>query len=291
MTSTKHFLQKLPFKVQLRKDARFLHPEAKNEADSLSSISRLTMIIAKVVSGVLHRFFSGASTCTVDSLCEMVRTHWQFYQAESIPEEFFLQHEDPNAKSSIKQTSHWEYALKTCGLSLTLENDSMVKKYKRNDHYWASVASIVDDQGRAKFSQLCALGKCIFCISHVNSTPERGFSLNKNLLSIHGRSIHKDTLVALRIVKDSTLQVGGMLNFPISNSLITSAENTHSKYFADLQAKREAKITVEKEKQQALNEVAATVKESAQKEICKHQERDHNKEMYYCGRRDNTRCQ
>ena len=57
----------------------------------------------------------------------MVRIQWQFYQAESIPEEFFLQQEDLNAKSSIKQTSHWEYALKTCSLSLTLENDSMIK--------------------------------------------------------------------------------------------------------------------------------------------------------------------
>ena len=69
------------------------------------------------------------------------------------------------------------------------------------------------------------------------------------MLSIHGRSIQEDTLVALRIVKDGILQAGGILNVPISNNLIISVKNAHSKYFLDLQAKREAKITEEKEKQ------------------------------------------
>ena len=48
--------------------------------------------------------------------------------------------------------------------------------------------------------------------------------------------------------------------------MITSVKNAHSKYFADFQARREAKIAEEKEKQQALNEVAARVKESAKNE-------------------------
>ena len=116
----------------------------------------------------------------------------------------FLQHDDPNTKSSIKQASYWGYALKTCRLSLTLEND----------RYWATVASIFDDQGRAKFPQLCALAKCVLCISHGNSTPERGFSLNNNMLSIYCRSIHENTLASLRIVKDGIFASWWYTTFP-----------------------------------------------------------------------------
>ena len=48
--------------------------------------------------------------------------------------------------------------------------------------------------------------------------------------------------------------------------MITSVRNAHRKYFLDLQTKSETKITEEKETQQALNEAAEKVKESAKKE-------------------------
>ena len=86
------------------------------------------------------------------------------------------------------------------------------------------------------------------------------------MLSIHSRSIQEDTLVALRIAKNGILQTGGILNVLISNNFLTSVKNAHSKYFADLQAKREAKIEEEKEKHHALNEVAEKVEESAKKD-------------------------
>lgn len=45
------------------------------------------------------------------------------------------------------------------------------------------------------------------------------------MLSIYGKSIQKDTLVTLSVVKDGILQVCGIPNVPISNKVITFAKN------------------------------------------------------------------
>ena len=51
-------------------------------------------------------------------------------------------------------------------------------------------------------TQLLALVKCIFSLSHGHSYPERGFSITKILVDAHGTTIDNDTIIALRFVKD-----------------------------------------------------------------------------------------
>ena len=47
--------------------------------------------------------------------------------------------------------------------------------------------------------QLFALVKCILSLSHRNAVPERGLSINKKLLGIHGTATYKDTILAQRL--------------------------------------------------------------------------------------------
>ena len=48
----------------------------------------------------------------------------------------------------------------------------------------------------------------VLSLSH-NVAPERGFLINKHLLSIHGNYINEEGTVALRLVKDHLFKVGG----------------------------------------------------------------------------------
>ena len=57
-----------------------------------------------------------------------------------------------------------------------------------------------DCDGSLKYSKLTAFAKYVLCISHGNSDPETGFSLNKILLSVHGASVGEETAEAVRSV-------------------------------------------------------------------------------------------
>ena len=69
---------------------------------------------------------------------------------------------------------------------------------------------------------MAKLAQCVLSLSHGNSTPERGFSLSKRLLDLHGYSTYEETIIALRMVKDELLRVDGGLKFPITRELLES---------------------------------------------------------------------
>ena len=80
---------------------------------------------------------------------------------------------------------------------------------------------------------MAKLAQHVLSLSHGNTTPERGFSVNTRLLAVHGYSTYEDTIIALRIVKDDVLGVGGILDFPITRELWDSVSVSRSKYEAD----------------------------------------------------------
>ena len=109
---------------------------------------------------------------------------------------------------------------------------------KRIDEYWKSVGKMKDESGQLKYPQLFALVKCVLSISHGNSIPERGFSINKYLLSIHGTSTSNETIIAVRLLKDHLILIGGYMKFSINRNLILSVKTARQKYQQDLEAKR-----------------------------------------------------
>ena len=74
---------------------------------------------------------------------------------------------------------------------------SKSRHFVRIDHYWSKIGKIRDDAGQYKFKHLASLANCVLSLSHRNAAPERGFSLNKKLLDIHGTTIQDKTITAL----------------------------------------------------------------------------------------------
>ena len=64
----------------------------------------------------------------------------------------------------------------------------------------------------------------VLSISHGNSVPESGFSINKDILDIHGHSLKKDTTEALRVVKDAILRHPSLLDVPIKKEMLRSVK-------------------------------------------------------------------
>ena len=95
-----------------------------------------------------------------------------------------------------------------------------------------------DESGQLKYLQLFALVKCVLSVSHGNSIPEWGFSINKYLLSIHGTSTSNETIIALHLVKDDLILIGEYMKFAINRNLILSVKTARQKYQQDLEAKR-----------------------------------------------------
>ena len=80
-----------------------------------------------------------------------------------------------------------------------------------------------------KYPQLLALVKAVLSLTHGNSVPERGFSINKIMLDAHGTTIYEDTIVALRLVKGELNRVNGVMNFKITSELLADAKGSWGK--------------------------------------------------------------
>ena len=109
------------------------------------------------------------------------------------------------------------------------------QRFKRIDEFWSRVEleCITDDTGAPKYTQLVPLVKCVVSLSHGDSIPERRFSINKLMLTVHGYSTYEDTIVALRRVKDELHRVGGEIKCPITCELLADVKNSFSRYEAD----------------------------------------------------------
>ena len=81
-----------------------------------------------------------------------------------------------------------------------------------------------------KYSTIAKLILCVLLLPHGNADPERGFSLNKNVLAVHGISIKEETLEAIRMVKDFIIGNSGVMNIEISKDLIEHCKVSHTRY-------------------------------------------------------------
>ena len=93
-----------------------------------------------------------------------------------------------------------------------------------------------------------ALVKCVLSVSHVNSTPERGFSVNRIMLETHEYIIYENTIVALRIVKEELNRVGSVTKFNTVKELIKEVKLSSSQYEADRKARKALIETQEAER-------------------------------------------
>ena len=197
------------------------------------AVSNPALKFTRVVGNKLNNGFEVNGENTPEAVCDIIRHQWMTYQNEDIPDSYFRLEENNKSTSGRIQYSYWEHALEC--FHLTTITTSVSSQYKKVDHYWLNVNNIVDSKGRKKYTQLFCLAFCLFSLSHGNSTPERGFSINKVLLESHGYTMQNDTISVLRFIKDELNRVGGILNFPITQNLITQVKGARAKYMADLE--------------------------------------------------------
>ena len=89
-----------------------------------------------------------------------------------------------------------------------------------------------------KYNTIAKLSLCVLLLPHGNADPERGFSLNKNVLAVHGFSIKEETLEAIRMVKDFIIRNNGVMNIEISKDLIEHCKVSHTRYQCYLNKQR-----------------------------------------------------
>ena len=134
---------------------------------------------------------------STDILIDAVIEELKLYQLEKIPSSSY------EAKPKVKKRkvySHWRYAYGLLDAAATdTDKDS---KYVCIDHFWRNVGSIVDMEGRPKYQKLVTFVILILMLSHRNAGAERGFSITKQHLELHGNKTNEDILNPLRNVKD-----------------------------------------------------------------------------------------
>ena len=87
----------------------------------------------------------------------------------------------------------------------------------------------------SEFVDLWSVLKCVFVLSHGNSSVESGFSVNQEMLV---ENLHEESLVAQRQVYDAVLAAGGVAAVEIDKSMLQHVRGAHSRYQECLRKKR-----------------------------------------------------
>ena len=207
--------------------AQFLNPQKRNSQTTMSSICNLALKIVKVFCSRSSLVLNVCPDKSLDDIADIIRNQWRIYQAEAIPESmYFCQ----TSKTKPVNVSYWNYYLKYCGI-FSDSTDNSQSNHIRIDDLRKSVGSMMNDDGNLKYPQLFALPKALLSISHGNVVPERGFSLNKYMLSIHGNNLEVENIISLRIVKDELCLRGGLKNVKITKQLLRSVHPAHAGTF------------------------------------------------------------
>ena len=110
----------------------------------------------------------------------------------------------------------------------------LFKSQDRLDVFYADIM-----HGNSKFKSCWNVFKLIFTVSHGQASVERGFSINKELLT---DNLEEVSLISQRIVYDYIHESGmSITEIPISNELLKSCKLAHSRYSNSLALKRQQK--------------------------------------------------
>ena len=249
-----YLLKNLPLKKQVIRDAKYLHPNSRSTSStSVKGIARLTRTLAQCLGDAFHDVFQLKKEATVDSLVDEISCEWSLYSIDDIPSSLIFKDEKTETAKRKSQPSYWKYAYGLCGIDDYDVNEDDYK-FRRIDEYWLSIGKFTDDvTGKLKYKNLSKLALCVMVLPHGNAEPERGFSINKYMLSVHGSALKEETIVALRIVKDEIIRVGGIMNVKISKDMIRTCDSAYKNYAAYLDAEEEKKKEKMKRKDEAVH--------------------------------------
>ena len=237
---------------------KFFHPCKRNDSGSTNAISNLALSMTSVLSNKINEIFDVKAPATKEDICDKIRAQWMEYQTEKIKDNWFRKSEEdedechtPSTSASANnRASYWSQAFQECGL----QPKQTYSTNKRIDYFWAKVGSLQNGHGVLKYPQLYALVKTVLSLSHGNACPERGFSINKQMLESHGYVMKEKSIASLRLLKDELHQIGGALKFPCTVELIQTVKGERAKYFADME---QQKLDAEKKKEEKISQQKA----------------------------------
>ena len=139
--SVSYLQQKLPFDVNLMRNAQFLNPVKRKAGGATSAIPNLALKVTSVLENVLGSIFQMESKHAV---VDAIRNQWHFFQNEEIPEEWYANQQAEKPTSSRHQESYWARAREECGVDSTLTSPAC---FVRIDHFWRRIGNLVDEFG------------------------------------------------------------------------------------------------------------------------------------------------
>ena len=111
---------------------------------------------------------------------------------------------------------------------------------------------------RKECAELWSMVKKVLLLSHGQASVERGFSINKEVLT---DNMSEHTLIALRAIKDAVCNAGGRpTDIVVTPELLTFAAGAHSRYQQHLADQRQKQRQLERgEKRKAVEEELSTL--------------------------------
>lgn len=89
--------------------------------------------------------------------------------------------------------------------------------------------------GQPKYCNLIIVVKATLAVNHGQADVERGFSVNKHVVTESRVRLRERTIVAVRTVKDVLSRHDSVANVKIDRSLILRYRSAHASYKADLE--------------------------------------------------------
>lgn len=83
--------------------------------------------------------------------------------------------------------------------------------------------------------------KIVLCLSHGNSSVERGFSVNKECLV---ENMKEESLVAQRLVYDEVSAAGGVAEVDVTDKMIDMVRSANIRWKEDLERKKKERLDV-----------------------------------------------
>ncbi|GBO46817.1 hypothetical protein AVEN_197854-1 [Araneus ventricosus] len=189
---TSYLLKKLPLKNQLLKSMQVLHPVARKEP------------VNKTI-GMVKRLTKMLSCCVQQEEMDKILDEWRIYVSD-------------------EEIKEW---------SVEKQRDEDVLQWKNIDAYWGNVLCLNDiNIGKKRYYHLSKVVKAALCLSHGQAPVERGFSVNKRMMSDRAR-MAQTIIVGLRLFKDS-VKKENVSETVITKEMINFYRDAHSKYKAEL---------------------------------------------------------
>lgn len=201
-----YLLARVPLANTFLRNLRCLHPLKREQSSSQEEI----LAVAE-----------GLKLALPASEHDTLKSEWRMYASDNIPKEWYIEEE-----YNTSQGHHITWT--------------------RIDDYWHSVLKQSTSLGAPKYPTLSKVVKAALTLSHGQAHVERGFSLNKTLVTSIRSRLKDKSINGLRTVQDRVKQEGGVTQVPITPTTLNAFQKAYSKYKAD---KREEK-RIEDEKSQ-----------------------------------------